>query len=165
MSPSGVDPADGLTRWTRRHLGLLLAVAGRALPDPELALDVASEAIAKASATAPDDPAGALHGEARAALQALENVVRATRANGRVPRGERLRHRDPRPVTLAPEDRAAIVRLFHEPLDAGSLAEQFATVLARDGAHPAELRRIMGSGLVHRPDAPERRPADESPPA
>lgn len=165
MSPSGVDPTDGLTQWTERHLSIVVAVAGHAFPDPALALDAASEALAKAFNEAPIEPPVGEHGELRAALEALENVVHRTLTDARVPRAERLRHREPIPTTLTAQQQAGIASLFRLRLDESPLADQFAAIMERHAPPVAELlRRIAGSDLVQRPAAPGRATEEHSSP-
>lgn len=161
MSPSGVDPTDGLTQWTERHLSMVVAVAGHALPDPALALDAASEALAKAFNEAPIDPPADEHGELRAALEALDNVVHRTLTDARVPSAERLRHREPIPTTLTAQQQAGIASLYRLPLDERPLADRFAAILERHASPVAELRRIAGSGLVQRPQVLTGRATEE----
>ena len=156
MGQSALDP-DRYTVFARQHLADAIAVVGKVVPDPALALDVASEAIALAfkpgdgrdGAPAPTPrSAGRDAGSARAVLDAVENVYRATLATEVVPKHERLRRAEPRATTLDARARAGIMRLCRAPLPTGSLAAHAADVLRRDPPSAAALRRIRGSGLV-----------------
>ncbi len=155
---SDVDRVDDLALFTERHLGLLIAIVGPAIPDPVLAFDIASEATAQAYNGAPARP-----DELRAVLDAVEHVFRASLASGRVPGAERHRVRDARPTMLSEQARASIMSLVRERLPDGSPARQAADVLARDAPSAAELHRIQGSGLVQAPGQPARTRADEGP--
>ncbi|HWC27190.1 MAG TPA: hypothetical protein VG474_11455 [Solirubrobacteraceae bacterium] len=48
MDLSDLDPSDRYATFARQHLAEAIAVVGKAVPDPALALDIASEAIALA---------------------------------------------------------------------------------------------------------------------
>ncbi|HEV2754084.1 MAG TPA: hypothetical protein VGV36_09670 [Solirubrobacteraceae bacterium] len=140
---------------------MVVAVAGHAFPDPALALDAASEAVAKAFNEARADPSAGEHGELRAALEALENVVHRALTDARVPSAERLRHREPIPTTLTPQQQAGIASLYRLPLGEKPLADHFAAILERHAPPVTELRRIAGSGLVRRPPAPAGRATEQ----
>lgn len=163
MRPPDADPPNRYASFARRHLGDAIAVVGKILPDPALALDVASEAIALAYGAVPagDETAGTIGGveehegaaASRAVLDAVENVIRAARANSLVPKRERLRHGEPRPTALDAHARDGIMQLCRTPLSPDSPAAQTADILRRDAPDAAALRQICGSGLVVQRDA------------
>jgi hypothetical protein len=174
MRPPDADFPNPYASFARRHLGDAIAVVGKVLPDPALALDVASEAIALAYGAVPagddaagDDAAGVEEHEdgaaTRAVLDAVENVFRAARANNLVLKRERLRHGEPRPTALNAHARDGITQLCRAPLSHDSPAAHPADVLRRDAPDAAALRQICGSGLVVQRDAAaeEARPPRE----
>lgn len=167
MPPSGVDPADGLTRFTERHLATTIAVVARAIPDPALAFDIASEAMARGhrAAQVQTPPPGDEHDELRCVLEAAEHVVAATLHNGRVPHAERHRARDCHPTKLTQETLAALATLGRAALDHSPVAQHWVTALRRQAPAPTDIRTIASSPLVRRPDAPALRPADGGPSA
>ncbi len=166
MGPSGLDP-ERYTAFARQHLADAIAVVGKVVPDPALALDVASEAIALAyggddahdeTAARRSDRIGQDAVSARAVLDALENVYRATLASEVVPKGERLRRAEPRATSLDARARDGIMRLCRTPLAPGSPAAHATDVLCRDTPNAAALRRIRGSGLVQIISSPSGEP-------
>lgn len=168
MDLSDLDPSDRYATFARQHLAEAIAVVGKAVPDPALALDIASEAIALAygadearnAAASPGARPASGDGATRVVLDAVENVYRATLANDVVPRLERLRRAEPRATTLDARACDGVMRLCREPLPPGSPAAHVADVLRRDQPSAAALRRIRGSGLVPLPPA-ERERSDE----
>jgi hypothetical protein len=171
MRPPDADSPNPYASFARRHLGDAIAVVGKLFPDPALALDVASEAIALAygAVAAGHEVPGAIgevgehEAASRAVLDAVENVIRAALANSLVPKRERLRHGEPRPTALDAPARDGIMQLCRAPLSHDSPAAQTADVLRRDAPDAATLRRIRGSGLVVQRDtaAEEARPPRE----
>jgi hypothetical protein len=170
MRPADADPPNHYTSFARRHLGDAITVVGKILPDPALALDVASEAIALVYGAVPagDEAPGEIGGveehedsaATRAVLDAVEHVFRAARADSLVPKRERLRHGEPRPTALDARARDCIMQLGRAPLSTDSPAARAAGVLRHDAADAAALRQICGSGLVVQrdPAAEETRP-------
>jgi hypothetical protein len=163
MRPTDADPPNHYVSFARRHLGDAIAVVGRVLPDPALALDVASEAVALAYGAVPagNDAPEAFGGldehdggaATRAVLDAVGNVFRAARANSLVPKRERLRRGAPRPTALDARARDGIMQLCRAPLSHDPPLARTADLLRRDAPDAAALRQICGSGLVVQRDA------------
>jgi hypothetical protein len=141
-------------RFAKRWLRALVAVFLRAVREPALAYDLATETLATARlrwGSAPPDP----HRVAWL-LELGAGVIAAAVEHRRVPSIERLRNQRPAPRTLTVAEQHQLMALaetrFELPADAQAQAETFARM-----APPVHvLREIRRSSLVHAEPLPDR---------
>jgi hypothetical protein len=148
MSDLVESPADDTPdAWTRRNFAPVVAVVIRAVRDPALAFDLATELMAVAALHWDRYPAvGSRMAWVLGFAPAL--VTRALDGD-RVPRDERMRNR-PRlePRTLTDEYREWLRRLVDEPLDLDPEARRAAARLEREAPPPDRIRRVALSPLI-----------------
>jgi predicted RNA polymerase sigma factor len=140
--------------FAARWLGELLAVFLRAVRDPALAYDLATETLAAARlrwTSAPDGP------ERVAWLIGLGGDVLATAVRrGRVASTERRRNRRPSRRVLTVAHQHELMRLADARLELPADAQAAADALARAAPPMHVLRKLRGSDLVGAEPLPDR---------
>ncbi len=139
--------------FVARWLAPLVAVYLRAVRDPVLAYDLATETLAAARLQWDVAPAG----EAAVAwvLQLGTNVLVATVERGRVPATERRRGQQPAPRRLTVGEQREITSLAEQHIELPGLAHDAADALARMAPPPHVLARLRSSDLVGAEPLPE----------
>ncbi|HEY5262107.1 MAG TPA: hypothetical protein VIJ33_08335 [Solirubrobacteraceae bacterium] len=136
-------------RFAATWLAPLVAVLLRAVHDPALAYDLATETLAAARSRW--DPTDANENDDRSAwLIALGGSVLADAAERmRVPSVERRRRgREPTPHTLTISDQQELAKFAESPLELSAAALEAAEALARTAPPHHIIRGIHLSGLV-----------------
>jgi hypothetical protein len=132
--------------WTSRSFATVVAVMVRAVRDPALAFDLATELLAVAAFRWDRYSA-----ESRMAWVLAFGPALVARALGgdRVPCDERLRNRPQlEPRTLTVEHLEWLRCLVDEPLDLDPEARRVAAQLEREAPPPGRLRRVALSPLI-----------------
>lgn len=138
-----------LARW----LAPLVAVFLRAIRDPALAYDLATETLAAAHlqwGSAPPGDAG-VEWVLRLGAQVLDTAV----GRGRVPATERLRGHQPRPRRLTVAEQHEIMALAERHLALPETARDAADALARMAPPPHVLAELRRSNLVQAEPLPD----------
>lgn len=131
-----------LSHW----LAPLVAVLLRAVRDPPLAYDLATETLAAAYLRWESAPSG----EAGVdwVLRLGAQVLNAAVERGRVPATERRRGQQPRPRRLTVAEQQEIMALAEQHIELPAAARDAADALARMAPPPHALARLRRSDLV-----------------
>jgi hypothetical protein len=141
-------------RFAGRWLAEVVAVFLRAVRDPALAYDLATETLATARlrwSAAPTDP----HRVAWV-LELGAGVMAAAVEHRRVPAIERLRNQRPSPLTLTVAQQHQLTALVETRLELPADAQINAEALARMAPPVNVLREICRSNLVDAVPLPDR---------
>jgi hypothetical protein len=134
-------------------LAPIIAVFLRALGDPVLAYDLATETLAEARLQwefAPPDDAGV-----RWVLRLGANVLDAAVQRGRVPATERRRGQHPPPRRLTVAEQREISALAEEHIELPAAARDAADALARMAPPPHVIAGLRSSDLVQAEPLPD----------
>ncbi|MGH2842518.1 MAG: hypothetical protein ACRDKL_02885 [Solirubrobacteraceae bacterium] len=143
----------GYEAFVERWLASLLAVFLRAVREPALTYDLATETLAGARLGWEDAPAGA---DAVAwVLRLGTEVLAAAAERGGVPATERLRGGNPAPHRLTVAEQQEIMALAEHHVELPAAAGEAADVLARTCPPPHVLARLRTSELVEAEPLPD----------
>lgn len=149
--PSETSYETFVSQW----LAPLVAVLLRAVRDPALAYDLATETLAAAHLrweSAPSEEA-AVEWVVRLAAPMLDIAVE----RGRVPTTERRRGQQPRPRRLTVAEQQEIMALAEHPIELPPAAQGAADALARTAPPPHVLAQLTCSDLVEAEPLPDPR--------
>lgn len=148
--------ADDFHLFATRWLAETVAVFLRAVRDPALAYDLATETLAAARLRWSSAP----EGEDRVAwlLEVGAAVLAGAVERMRVPSSERRRNQHPSPRTLTVAEQRELTALAEARLELPPVAQGAAEALARSAPPTHVLRGLRGSDLVAAEPLPERRP-------
>jgi hypothetical protein len=146
-------PETGYETFVSLWLAPLVAVLLRAVRDPALAYDLATETLAAAHVQWQSAPSGEAGVEwvLRLGAQVLDTAVE----RGRVPATERRRGRQPRPRRLTVPEQHEIMALAEHHIELPAAARDAADALARMAPPPHSLARLGRSDLVEAEPLPE----------
>lgn len=138
----GIEYAAFAARW----LAPLLAVFLRAIRDPALAYDLATETLATARVQWGSAPSG--DASVEWVLRLGASVLDATVERERVPATERRRGGQPAPRRLTVAEQQEITALAEQHIELPGAARDAAEALARMAPPPHVLARLGRSDLV-----------------
>ena len=154
MSESSDRQATDYERFAKRWMTALVAVLLRAVREPVLAYDIATEALATARlrwSSAPEDP------ERLAWLIQLGTVVLAQTVERRqVPSIERRREHQPAARVLTVAEQRELTALAEARIELPTEAQAAADALARSAPPMHVLRTLHRSDLVDAEPLPDR---------
>ena len=139
--------------FVSRWLAPLVAVFLRAVRDPALAYDLATETLAAAHLKWESAPPGdeAVDWALRLGTDVLDTAVE----RGRVPSTERRRGQQPAPRRLTVAEQQEIMALAEQHLDLPDTARDAADTLARMAPPPHVLAELRRSDLVEADPLPD----------
>jgi len=154
VSASSDQPTTDYERFAKRWMTGFIAVLLRAVHEPALAYDLATEALATARlrwSSAPEGP------ERLAWLIELGTVVLAqTVKRGQVPSIERRREQQPAARVLSVAEQRELTALAEARIKLPTEAQAAADALARSAPPLHVLRTLRRSDLVHANPLPDR---------
>lgn len=137
---------NGYETFVSRWLAPLVAVLLRAVRDPPLAYDLATETLAAAHLRWESAPSGEAGVDWVLRLGAL--VLNAAVEPGRVPATERRRGQQPRPRRVTVAEQQEIMALAEQQIEPPAAARDAADALALMAPPPHPLARLRHSDLV-----------------
>lgn len=147
-------PSEAFDAFASRSLADLVSVLLRAVRDPALAYDLATEALAAARVRwtwAPEDA-----GRVVWLLGLGAEILDATVERKRVPSAERRRDANPAAFRLTLAHQRQLLALAEKRLDLPPGAQDVADALARTAPPPHVLRELRCSDLVDAEPLPDR---------
>ncbi|MBV8217980.1 MAG: hypothetical protein JO325_05930 [Solirubrobacterales bacterium] len=152
---SGRKPENDYEKFVSDWLAALIAVLLRAVRDPALAYDLATETLAAAHLrwdSAPSGDAG-VEWVFRLCAEVLDTAVERER----VPATERRGGQQPRPRRLTVAEQQEITALAEQQIELPPAARDAADALARTAQPPHALVRLRRSDLVEAEPLPDER--------